>query len=58
MAAGLGTRLRPLTDDTPKCLIPIAGRPLLDYWFDLFAAAGLRDILINTHHLQIGRAHV
>ena len=51
MAAGLGTRLRPLTDDTPKCLIPIAGRPLLDYWFDLFASAGLRDILINTHHL-------
>ncbi|HEV8607754.1 MAG TPA: nucleotidyltransferase family protein [Tepidisphaeraceae bacterium] len=51
MAAGMGTRLRPLTDDTPKCLIPIAGRPLLDYWFDLFAAAGLHDILINTHHL-------
>ena len=51
MAAGLGTRLRPLTDEIPKCLIPVAGRPLLDYWFDLFAAANLRDILINTHHL-------
>lgn len=51
MAAGLGTRLRPLTDEIPKCLIPIAGRPLLDYWFDLFAQANLRDILINTHHL-------
>ena len=42
MAAGMGTRLRPLTDQTPKCLIPIAGRPLLDYWFDLFGNAGLR----------------
>src|SRR5258706_12570761 len=51
MAAGLGTRLRPLTDEIPKCLVPIAGRPLLDYWLDLFAAAVLRDILINTHHL-------
>jgi NDP-sugar pyrophosphorylase family protein len=51
MAAGLGTRLKPLTDDTPKCLVSIAGRPLLDYWFDAFATAGLRDILINTHHL-------
>lgn len=51
MAAGLGTRLRPLTDQTPKCLVPIADRPLLDYWLDLFAAANLRDILINTHHL-------
>src|ERR1041385_7976424 len=51
MAAGLGTRLRPLTDEVPKCLIPIAGRPLLDYWLDLFAPPNLRDILINTHHL-------
>lgn len=50
-AGGLGTRLRPLTDLTPKCLIPIAGRPLLDYWFDRFAEAGIRDVLINTHHL-------
>lgn len=51
MAAGLGTRLRPLTDTMPKCLVPVAGRPLLDYWFDRFAAAGLRNVLINTHHL-------
>lgn len=51
MAGGLGLRLRPITDRVPKCLVPIAGRPLLDYWFDLFAAAGIRDILINSHHL-------
>ena len=51
LAGGLGTRLRPLTDTTPKCLIPIAGRPLLDYWFDRFADAGLRTVRINNHHL-------
>ena len=51
LAGGLGTRLRPLTDHTPKCLVPIAGRPLLDYWFDAFAAADIIDVLINTHHL-------
>lgn len=50
LAGGLGTRLRPLTDRIPKCLVPIAGRPLLDYWFERFAAAGIRDVLINTHH--------
>jgi mannose-1-phosphate guanylyltransferase len=51
LAGGLGTRLRPITDRLPKCLVPIAGRPLLDYWFDSFSAAGLRDVLINNHHL-------
>jgi len=51
LAAGLGTRLRPLTETMPKCLVPIAGRPLLDYWFDRLAHAGLREVLINTHHL-------
>ena len=51
LAAGLGTRLRPLTDQVPKCLVPIAGRPLLDYWFDRLQDADIRDVLINTHHL-------
>jgi mannose-1-phosphate guanylyltransferase len=51
LAGGLGTRLRPLTDTVPKCLVPIAGRPLLDYWLDRFGEAGLRQIRINTHHL-------
>lgn len=51
MAAGLGTRLRPVTLHTPKCLVPIAGRPLLDYWFDRLAAAHIDEVLVNTHHL-------
>ncbi len=51
MAAGLGTRLRPITDRTTKCLVQIDGRPLLDFWFDRLAPAGLHDVLINTHHL-------
>jgi mannose-1-phosphate guanylyltransferase len=50
-AAGIGSRLRPITDTLPKALVPIAGRPLLDYWFDAFEAAGIRHILVNTHHL-------
>jgi mannose-1-phosphate guanylyltransferase len=50
-AAGVGSRLKPLTDRVPKCLVPIAGRPLLDYWFDAFERAGIREILINTHHM-------
>lgn len=52
LAGGLGTRLRPLTDNVPKCLVPIAGRPLLDYWFDALDKAGIRDVLVNTHHLR------
>ncbi len=59
MAAGLGTRLRPLTDTVPKCLVPINGRPLIDFWFDRFAEAGLRHVLINTHHLPgMVREHI
>ncbi len=53
MAAGLGTRLRPLTNETPKCLIEVGGRPLLDYWLDGVVSAGLTDVLINTHHLPL-----
>jgi histidinol-phosphate phosphatase family protein len=59
LAAGRGTRLRPAAPGLPKCLVPILGRPLLDYWLDALAAAGLRDVLINTHHhaAQV-RAHI
>ena len=51
LAGGLGTRLRPLTDRVPKCLVPIDGRPLLDYWFDRFQEAGIQRVRINNHHL-------
>ncbi len=51
LAAGEGTRLRPLTETTPKCLVPICGRPLLAHWFDLFRRHGIEEVLINTHHL-------
>lgn len=52
LAAGLGSRLRPLTDTTPKCLVPIHGRPLLDYWLDLVFEGGVERALINTHWLS------
>lgn len=59
LAGGLGTRLRPLTDTVPKCLVPIAGKPLVDYWFDALERAGVLDVLINTHHLREAvRAHL
>lgn len=51
LAGGLGTRLRPITDGTPKCLVEIEGRSLMDYWFAALQDAGIRDVLINTHHL-------
>ncbi len=51
LAAGLGTRLRPLTDRTPKCLVPIQGQHLLSIWLDFCEQQGIREALINTHHL-------
>lgn len=51
LAAGLGTRLGPLTDYLPKCLVPIHGRPLLDYWMELLVTHGVEHVLVNTHHL-------
>lgn len=50
LAAGLGTRLKPLTNYLPKCLIPIHGRPLLDYWLESLVTHGANEILINTHY--------
>jgi mannose-1-phosphate guanylyltransferase len=51
LAAGLGTRLRPLTDTVPKCLVPIRGKPLLQYWLDLLFEGGIESALVNTHYL-------
>lgn len=50
LAAGLGERLRPITDTIPKCLVPINGRPLLHYWLELLAHAGVTDFYINLHY--------
>ena len=51
LAAGLGTRLRPITDTVPKCMVEINGRPLLDYWIELLSNGGITEILINLHYL-------
>lgn len=50
LAAGTGSRLRPLTDTTPKCLLPIDGQTLLDRWLDALARAGVDEVLVNLHH--------
>lgn len=52
LAAGFGTRLRPLTNKLPKCLVPIKGRPLLDIWLSDLSLAGLGPFLVNTHYLS------
>lgn len=51
LAAGVGSRLRPLTDAMPKCMLPIGGRPLLDIWLDALDLAGVGEVLVNLHHL-------
>jgi len=51
LGAGIGSRLRPLTSAVPKCLVPIAGRPLLDYWLEQIIAANISEVLLNTHYL-------
>lgn len=50
LAAGLGQRLAPLTNDIPKCLVPVHGKPLLAYWLDLLGDAGLAPFIVNLHH--------
>jgi mannose-1-phosphate guanylyltransferase len=50
LAAGRGERLRPLTDEIPKCLVPINGRPLIDYWLYNLSASGVERFLVNLHY--------
>ena len=50
LAAGLGTRLRPLTDDRPKALVEIAGRTLLEITLSRLRRFGIRDVIVNVHH--------
>jgi len=50
LAAGLGTRLRPLTDNRPKALVTVAGRTLLEIALGRLRALGVREVIVNTHH--------
>ena len=59
LAAGVGSRLRPITDTIPKCMLDIDRRPLLDIWLDAFNRAGVSEVLINLHHLpDVVRRHL
>jgi NDP-sugar pyrophosphorylase family protein len=51
LAAGFGTRLRPLTGTVPKALVPVAGRPMIEYAIVALARAGVERIVVNLHHL-------
>lgn len=59
LAAGIGSRLRPITDSIPKCMVVIDDRPLLDIWLDAFDRAGIEEVLVNLHHLpDVVRRHL
>lgn len=59
LAAGLGTRLRPLTNTIPKCLVPVGNEVLLDMWLRRLSEAGVERVLVNLHHLaDVVRRHV
>lgn len=52
LAAGFGSRLKPITDNVPKCLLPVNGRPLMEYWIRNLKAAGIEYFLLNLHYLS------
>ena len=52
LAAGYGTRLKPLTDRIPKPLIPVAGKPMIEYAFDRLKSYGIQEVIINVSHLK------
>jgi len=57
LAAGHGTRLRPITDTIPKCLVPIKGMPMLSIWLSLCKNLGITEVLINLHaHAEVVRS--
>jgi mannose-1-phosphate guanylyltransferase len=49
LAAGHGTRLRPLTDHAPKCLLPVGGKPILQIWLEKCRQFGISEVLVNIH---------
>ena len=48
----MGTRLRPLTNSIPKCLVKIGGKPILEIWLENLSKAGCEEVIINTHYLS------
>lgn len=59
LAAGLGSRMRPITDTIPKPLVSIAGKPIIDYVLDALAEAGVKQAAVNVHHLaDLMEAHL
>jgi mannose-1-phosphate guanylyltransferase len=59
LSAGVGSRLRPITDTIPKCMVTIDDMPLLDIWLDALDRAGVDEVLVNLHHLpDVVRHHV
>ena len=50
LSAGLGSRLRPLTDDRPKCMVPVAGKPVLQWNLEFLRSEGIDEVVINLHH--------
>jgi mannose-1-phosphate guanylyltransferase len=59
LAAGIGSRLRPVTAAVPKCMVVIDNRPLLDIWLDAFERANIDEVLVNLHHLpELVRRHI
>lgn len=51
LSAGCGKRLGKLTENTPKCILPVGNKSMLEHWFYLFSLYGVNEVFINTHHL-------